>query len=153
MMIKLWAWLIELIGFLRGKGRKELFWQWRRNGPRCLAFRPLSAALDLYHIFIRYCCWDAAAVYNSYSLLLNRSLACKHHYSNFLFESFVGRCTACALLCTDCSPPLQAIAILSVPKYRSFSFYPKSNFSNFDKVYRKIYLYLQHISSWFNKIK
>ena len=51
---------------------------------------------------------------------------------NFFFESFVGRCAACALLCTDCSPPLQAIAILSVLKYRSFSFYPKSNFSNFD---------------------
>jgi len=46
----------------------------------------LSATMDLHHMFIRYCCWDAAAVYNSYSLLLNRSLACKHHSSIFCLK-------------------------------------------------------------------
>jgi len=136
--------LIELIGFLRAKGRKELFWQWRWNGPRCLAFRPLW----IYIIFLSDIAVDwVAAVYSSYSLLLNRSLACKHHYSNFSLKVlWVGAPHVLFFACTDCNPPLQAISILSVLKYRSFLFYPKSIFYNFNQVYRKIYLYLRHIS-------
>ena len=36
------------------------------------------------------------------------------------------------------------MSIPSVPKCRSFQFCPKSNFSNFNQVYRKMHQYLQH---------